>query len=206
MSELLLVARCGLAIVFAIAAIAKLADIGGFRRTLVEFGVPPGASRAGAVGIPLAELAVAALLVPTSTARIGAIAAVILLAAFCLGIARVLRRGEQPDCNCFGNAHSKPVGPWTLARNAGLAGAAALVALAGPGAAIGEAALAAGLAAAIAFQVWFSWQLFKQHGRLIARVSALEARAQHQPSSLPVIHRHRLRPGSTERRVRALEG
>ena len=206
MSELLLVARCGLAIVFAVAAIAKLADIAGFRQTLAEFGVPLRAARAGAIAIPVAELAAAALLVPTATAQIGAALASVLLAGFCLGIARVLRRGEQPDCNCFGKAHTKPVGPGTLARNGALGAAAGLVALAGPGAAVGGSVLAIGLAAVIAAQVWLSWQLFRQHGRLLARVSALEARAEQPPASLAVIHRHRLRPGSTERRVRALEG
>jgi len=207
MSELLLVARCALAVVFAIAAIAKLTDLANFRQTLTEFGVPFSAARAGAVGIPVLELAIAALLLPTDTARAAAIAALSLLAVFCLAIARLLRRGEQPDCNCFGKAHASPVGSGSLARNAALGAVAALVVAAGPGGGIGASAVTLGVVAAIAIQAWFSWQLFRQHGRLIERLRTLEdGAAESPPANLAVIHRHRLRPDSVEQRLRALEG
>ncbi len=99
------------------------------------------------------------------------------------------------------------MGPWTLARNAGLGGAAGLVALAGPGAAVGGSALAIGLAAVLTLQAWFSWELLRQHGRLLERILALEAAADAAPpANLAVIHRHRVRPGSLDQRVRALGG
>lgn len=206
MGEFLLVVRCGLAVVFAVAAVAKLADVAGFRATLDEFGVAPSAARVGAIAVPVTELAIAVLLVPTATARAGAIAALSLLALFCIAIARVLRRGGQPDCNCFGKAQSSPVGRPTLARNAALGGLASLVAAAGPGGGLNAPPVAIVIAAALAVQAWFSWQLFRQHGRLLERVRTLEASAEAPPAGLTVIHRHRVRPDSLDQRVRALGG
>lgn len=213
-SELLLIARCALALVFAIAALGKLADLTGFRRTVAEFGVSPALTRVGAIAVPVIELAVAALLVPTATARIGACAALLLLLAFCVAIGRVLRRGEQPDCNCLGRAHSSPVSGATLARTAALAVVAGLVVAGGAGSGLGEALagldgspLAILLVLGVVVQAWFSWQLFRQHGRLLDRVRALEAATEEAPTpALPVIHRHRLRRHSVDKRLRALEG
>jgi hypothetical protein len=134
--------------------------------------------------LPLSELAVAALLVPASTARAGAIAGLALLIVFCAAISRLLARGERPDCGCLGHVHSAPVGPGTLVRNSALGAVAAAIAVAGPGATLGDALAAIdtsplALAVAVAFigQAWLSWQLLRQHGRLIARLRALEAAA-----------------------------
>ena len=56
-----------------------------------------------------------------------------LLALFVVGLTRVLRRGEAPDCHCFGQVHSKPASWMTVARNFVLTLPAAYVVLAGPG-------------------------------------------------------------------------
>src|SRR4029079_10513856 len=77
--------------------------------------------------LPLAELSVAALFLSDTTARWGAAAALALLAIFIGLIARSVIRGEKPNCHCFGQLHSTPVGWTTLARNAGLAAIAGLV-------------------------------------------------------------------------------
>jgi peroxiredoxin len=45
----------------------------------------------------------------------------------------VLRRGEAPECHCFGQVHSKPASWTTVARNLALALPAAYVVIAGPG-------------------------------------------------------------------------
>ena len=58
--------------------------------------------------LPAAELATAAALLFAATARWGALAALLLLAAFIFGLTRALRRGETPDCHCFGQVHSEP--------------------------------------------------------------------------------------------------
>ncbi len=68
-----------------------------------------------------------------TTARWGAAGSLVLLALFVVGLTRVLRRGEAPDCHCFGQVHSKPASWVTVARNLVLALPAAYVVLAGPG-------------------------------------------------------------------------
>jgi hypothetical protein len=202
MSELILIARLGLALVFVVAALAKLVDLAGFRQTLVDFGLHTAVGRWAAPAIVATELIIAGLLVPTPTAIAGATAAVALLAVFSAAIGRVLRRGEAPDCGCMGAARSKPVSRSTLARNAALALVAAAVAVAGPGAALTAPPIAVIVGAALVAQTWFTWQLFRQHGRLLARIRALEERATRQPS-LTVVHRHRV--GRLDQRLRNLE-
>ncbi len=181
MDALLLVARLVLAAVFTVAALSKLTDRGDFAATVHEFGIRSRAvAGAMSVLIPLGELAIAVLLVPTGTARIAAVAATGLLAAFSLGIALALRRGEQPDCGCFGSRPS-PVGYGSLLRNAALGVAAAAVVIAGPGEPIGavtasgESAAIAGCVLAILVLALLGYQLFEQNGRLLERVDALEA-------------------------------
>lgn len=100
---------------FAVAGIAKLLDLAGSRRAMQGF------------GLPVAELLVAAALIPPATANWGAGATAILLTGFfggiavnLGGIAVNLRRGRAPDCHCFGQLHWEPVGTATLIRNGAL--------------------------------------------------------------------------------------
>jgi peroxiredoxin len=109
------------------AGIGKLLDLEGSRRALSDFGVPARLTRAGGVLLPVAELAAAVALIFRPSARWGAAAALLLLAAFIVGIGRALARGEEPDCHCFGQIHSSPAGPLTLARNAVLAAFAGVI-------------------------------------------------------------------------------
>ena len=187
MSVAVLVARLVLAAVFAVAGFAKLADRDGSKRAAEGFGVP--AALSGPVGllVPLAELTAAALLLFGPTAVAGAIVALALLVAFMLGIARALSRGEQPDCHCFGQLHSEPASARTLARNAGLAGVAGFVIVAGETGASAVAWLgdvdpiALAALVVVAIQARFMLSLLKQHGRLLLRVDALEAQLAGEP-------------------------
>jgi peroxiredoxin/uncharacterized membrane protein YphA (DoxX/SURF4 family) len=133
MEGIALAARLLLAIVFAAAAVGKLHDQPGGRRALAGFGIPERSVAPVAVLLPLAELATAVALVPRSSARWGAIAALFLLLLFVAGIARAMSRGEAPDCHCFGHLGSAPAGRRTLIRNAVLALLAVLLAAYGPG-------------------------------------------------------------------------
>src|SRR5919198_3387171 len=121
MGWFVLAERLVLAVVFGTAGIAKLLDLEGSRQALADFRVPRRWLRAGAIVLPALELATAVALVPTGSARWGAVAAAVLLVAFIGGIAMALVRGEEPDCHCFGQIHSAPAGRATLARNAVLA-------------------------------------------------------------------------------------
>ena len=106
-----------IAVVFAVAGIAKLGDQAGTRTAVREFGVPASLGNLFALVLPMAELAVAVLLVNSSTRVIGALGAIALLAIFSVAIAIQVARGRAPKCLCFGQRHSEPVGWKTLARN-----------------------------------------------------------------------------------------
>ena len=71
--------------------------------------------------LPVAELAIAIGLLFPNTAWIAALAALLLLALFITAIAINLGRGRTPDCHCFGQLYSRPLGWPTLARNIGFA-------------------------------------------------------------------------------------
>jgi thiol-disulfide isomerase/thioredoxin len=187
----LLVARLLLTLVFAVAGVAKLADREGSRQAIVDFGVPSALAAPLGLLLPLAELAVAATLLPASTAWWGALGALALLSVFVVGIGVNLARGRKPECHCFGQLHSSPAGWKTLARNGVLAAVAGFVLWegyeggAGPGAlswigvlsTVQLLGLLCGVVvlALLAGQWWFLAHLLGQNGRLLVRLEALEA-------------------------------
>jgi hypothetical protein len=183
---LVLVARLILAAVFACAACAKLGRRVETESTLDAFGAPAGIRRPLAIALPLVELAVAATLLPPATAPFAGVAALLLLCAFTFFVARVLARGEQVECNCFGSLGPSRISRWTLVRNLALMVPAGIVAGAGwsdagPSAVAwvgdldGAAAFLAGSALLVGLLSFaFSWQLTRQNGRLLERLDALE--------------------------------
>ncbi len=198
MAALLLLARLLLAALFLVAGVAKLTDQAGSRQALIGFGVPDLLAAPLGVILPPAELAVAVALIPAASASWGAMGALALLFFFILGIGVSLARGHRPDCHCFGQLHSAPVGWPTLVRNGVLAGVAGFIVSAGPGPALGQAvswlgdlrtAEVAGLVAdvvlfaLIAFGGWLVVNLLRQNGRLLVRVDALEASVGQSSSS-----------------------
>ena len=128
--------RLVLAAIFFVAAIGKLLDLPSSRQSLVGFGVPQRAASILGTMLPAAELAVAIALIPPASARWAALGALVLLLAFVAGISNAMRKGQAPDCNCFGAIHSAPAGPSTLARNIVLAAIAVVGVASGPGPAI----------------------------------------------------------------------
>jgi methylamine dehydrogenase accessory protein MauD len=185
----LLLARLLLAGVFVVAGAAKLADREGSRRSAVDFGVPAPLAGAFTTLLPVAELAVAAALIPAATAWWGAAGALTLLLLFGAGIAANLARGRKPECHCFGQLHSEPATWKMLARNGGPAAVAGFVVWRGYGDA-GPSAVGwlAGLSAAqvvglvvgmavlgvLAIQGLLLLNLLRQNGRLLMRVETLE--------------------------------
>jgi len=133
MGTAVLGARLLLAVVFAVAGIAKLSDREGSREALKGFRVPDGLVSVGAILLPLAELATAISLIPPASAQWGGVAALLLLSGFIVGISAAMIRGEAPDCHCFGQIQSEPAGRSTLVRNLLLAAVAAFVVAEGPG-------------------------------------------------------------------------
>jgi thiol-disulfide isomerase/thioredoxin len=180
-----------LAAVFAVAGLAKLADREGSRQAVIDFGVPTALAAPLGILLPLAELAIATALIPTSTALWGAIGALALLMLFVAGISLNLTRGKKPDCHCFGQLHSTPAGWRTLARNGALAAVAGFLVWQGWQGNVGPSvvawigtlstfqllALIGGLVllGLLAGQWWFLLHLMRQNGRLLVRLEGLES-------------------------------
>jgi peroxiredoxin len=191
MDAALLIARLVLGAVFSLAGVAKLADLKGSRRAIIDFGVPSAIAAPLGLLLPLAELSVAGTLLPASTAWWGALGALALLSVFVVGITYNLARGRKPECHCFGQLHSAPAGWKTLARNGVLAAVAGFVLWAGYKGGAGPSALSwvGALSTAqllallvgvlvlflLAGQWWFLVHLLRQNGRLLVRLEAVEA-------------------------------
>ena len=115
MSAVALAARVVLALALAGAAIAKLRD----REHVVAqmaalLGAPMGTI--AAVGVPIAELAIAIALVALPGSGLPGIAAVILLLAFTVVLVRA--QAQHVPCPCFGGgATASPAGPRSVLRN-----------------------------------------------------------------------------------------
>lgn len=133
MGILLLASRLLLAAVFLLAGSTKLIDPRGWRQALRDFSVPSLLLKPMMVLLPLAEITVGIMLMPAALAWYGARGAVVLLVAFMLAVIYAMIRGRKPDCHCFGQLHSAPVGGETLIRNAILGTIAAWLSLRAPG-------------------------------------------------------------------------
>ncbi len=190
MDFLVLVARLVLAAVFLVAGLAKLADLKGSRAAMEGFGIPPVLAAPFGTLLPFAELATVVLLLPLATAWWGALAALALLLLFVVGIGVTMARGQAPDCHCFGQIHSEPVGWSTLVRNLILGAIAVFVVIGGQNGAgssvtgwLGQrsgaeqVAIVAGVLVALAIvsEGWLLLQIMQQNGRLLVRIEALES-------------------------------
>lgn len=151
--DLDVVCRALVGAVFVAAAAGKLRGRAAFAAFVADLTamVPLAArpARGVAVVVVAAEAAVGPLLVAPATVPAGAGLAVLLLLAFSVAIASVLRRGAAVRCPCFGAARS-PLGARHLVRNTVLLAAAVLsVPAAGAHEAAGVAvSVAAGLVGA----------------------------------------------------------
>jgi thiol-disulfide isomerase/thioredoxin/uncharacterized membrane protein YphA (DoxX/SURF4 family) len=192
MNGALIAARLVLAATFLLAGVAKLSDLRGSRQAAADLGVPGPVAGVTGTLLPMVELGSGVALIPGSSARGGAIAGLVLLVAFILTIAANLAQGRRPDCHCFGQVHSSPIGGRTLVRNIVLAGLATVVVIRGPGpppfgwlsdlSTAGAVALGCGLALGVLalIQAWFSVTILRQYGRVLVRLDQLEAALQGQ--------------------------
>jgi hypothetical protein len=186
----LLASRGVLAAVFVAAAAGKLLDRAGTREAFRAFGAPEGWEGAWPA-LVAAELLVAVGLIIPASAVVAAAGALVLLAMFCAAVGRLMRRGESPDCHCFGQLHSEPAGPRTLIRNALLAAPAVCVLAAGPGASFthafgqlsGTQAALVAVAAFAAALIIVCAQLTADRRALAAQLA--EARTAKPPPGLP---------------------
>lgn len=134
MEIILLLFRILLAGIFALAGTTKLLDLDGSKRAMQDFGVPSGVAMPAAVLLSLVELAIAAFLLPIETSWYAAIAALVVLAIFVAQIGYQLSRGNAPDCHCFGQVYSEPIGRSSIVRNSVFAVPAVVLIASGRGA------------------------------------------------------------------------
>ena len=203
----LLAARVLLGCAFALAGATKLVDVPGSAKAIHDFGAPDWLSVPLARVLPLAELAIAVLLFAEPTAVWGAAGAGLLLLLFTAAISVNLARGRAPQCRCFGQLTSSPIGWPSLVRNGALGVMAVAVLWAGPGtdwagalraldASGAQPAVLLGGAAftvlAFGLQTWLLVEAVGQNGRLLLRMDDLEARVggappiSQSPYGLPV--------------------
>lgn len=122
-----LISRLGLSVVFGVAGVAKLLDRPGTRDAVTNFGAPASWSGSLAWLLPLGEIAIALGLLFSGSTWASALGALLLLGLFIVAIAVNLGRGRAPECHCFGQLYSRPLGWPTLVRNMVFAAAAGMV-------------------------------------------------------------------------------
>lgn len=184
MSEVLLIIRLGLFAIFALAGIGKLMDLEGSEKAVKGFGVPNALAKPIGIGLPIFELLLAFLFLFVSTSWFAAVVAVLLIAVFLGGMIYQIAQGNAPDCHCFGQIHSEPVGKSSLIRN----GVFGLLALGlavqgtdGQGASLVEnntgmasTVVLVLVLAALAVAVFYLKRIFDQQTEIIRRIDLLE--------------------------------
>lgn len=115
---LLTTVRWLIGLMFILSGAAKLQDPKGFTMAVYNFRVLPNALvELYATLIPYVELAAGVLLVIGLFAQPAALVAALTLLSFTLAIGWNLRRGERPDCHCFGNLFSEELSGVLVVRN-----------------------------------------------------------------------------------------
>lgn len=115
-----------LAVLFAVAAVAKLRDPDSTIESFDALGVPN--PQATGRLLPLPELATVVLLLVVPP--VGGLAALVLLAFFTTFLVRRLRAGVAAPCNCFGDVAARPLSWLAVVRNVLFMALAALALLA----------------------------------------------------------------------------
>jgi putative oxidoreductase len=113
-------ARIGLGLLFAWAAVGKLADSVAFADDMANYRVLPASWVAPMTAtIPGIELTVAALLIVGLYTRAAATITAGMLLVFTVAIGQALGRGVNLSCGCFGGA-PEPASSWTVLRDVAL--------------------------------------------------------------------------------------
>ncbi len=96
MNWMLLATRVLLAAVFVTAGVAKRLDRKGSQKAVTDFGLPRWTGAPLGIGLPLAEIAVALMLLPVRSGRTGAIGALAFLLTFTTAIAINIGLPQRP--------------------------------------------------------------------------------------------------------------
>jgi len=131
MDIVLLILRLVMAAVFGVAAVGKIFDPVGSEKAFADFSVPEIFRKPLVYLLPLAELLIAVSLLFVETSWFGAIGGAGLFLIFIGGMIYQMANGNAPDCHCFGQIHSEPVGISSILRNVGLLAIAVVLILVG---------------------------------------------------------------------------
>lgn len=133
------IARGVIAVLLLAAAVYKLRDTAGFRRSIRDYAlVNEALVRPLTWVIPVAEAVAAATVVFEATRVAGATLAAVLFAVFTLAIGVNLARGRRDiDCGCFGPSQGQQLSGWLVPRNLMLVALAGVAALPPTGRALG---------------------------------------------------------------------
>lgn len=182
MEIILLLIRILLSGIFLVAGIGKLLDLPGSEKAVKEFGVPKDLAKPLSVALPITEIIIAFLLLAANTARLGALGAVLLLGIFIAGMLWQMKLGNAPDCHCFGQIHSEPVGAKSLIRNIIFAVLALVVLIFGSGVGLSDLAnetalqlvFGIGIAGLLFVAVTYLKKISEQQTTIIRRIELLE--------------------------------
>jgi hypothetical protein len=126
--ELILACRFLVSAVFLIAAFGKLSDLDGSRKAVQDFGVPTAFARPLGTLLPYLELGIGVALLTGTTYVLAALSAFVLSASLLVAVGVNLVAGRAPQCHCFGQIYSSPIGWKTVLQLLLLTVAAAVVA------------------------------------------------------------------------------
>jgi methylamine dehydrogenase accessory protein MauD len=132
--------------------------------------------------LPIVEIAIAIALVFDATAWFGIVGAGLLLLIFIGGISYNLVQGNTPDCHCFGQLYSAPIGLATLLRNALLFALTGVIAGNGPVSI--PIVIIIGLLLLIRAGAWLIGMFRRQHGGVFKNIPPHQSIA--SARSLPI--------------------
>jgi len=134
--------------------------------------------------VPFVEICLAKMFLFVATSWLASIGGFLLLAAFIGGMIYQIAKGNAPDCHCFGQIHSEPVGKSSLIRNIGFAVLALFVAIQGAdnqGRGLSDssndmvqAVVLLGILVLLAVAVFYLKKIFEQQIQIQRRMEVLE--------------------------------
>lgn len=184
MDVILLLIRLSLFGIFALAGVGKLLDRAGSEKAVKEFGVPEDLAQPVAYALPIVEITIGLFLLFVATSWLAAIAGLLLLLVFIGGMIFQMAKGNAPDCHCFGQIHSEPVGKTSLIRNIGFAILSLLLVAQGRGNQgldltsspndMLQAVLVLGILVLLAVAVFYLKKILDQQLQIAKRIEVLE--------------------------------
>lgn len=184
MDSWILILRLVLAAIFLIAGIAKFLDLAGSEKAFKEFGIPAAIAKPSSILLSLTEIAIGAMFLSAVTSWYAALAAAALLLLFIGQMSYQAAKGNAPDCHCFGQLHSAPVGRISIARNIAFAVMALILisrgeggqgtSLADPRLDVMQLALGLAVVAGLISAVYYLKKTAEQQTQIIRQIEVLD--------------------------------